>query len=83
METIRVTVTYPEELKWDEIGADVVAEATGCSLLMRQLGHITAGPKVVLTGPSKDATPMFVGGCKPTHMLVKILHQTRHVQRTA
>ncbi|GGA92723.1 MULTISPECIES: type I glyceraldehyde-3-phosphate dehydrogenase [Agarivorans] len=63
--TVRVTaVRNPEELKWDEIGVDVVAEATGIFLTdetARQ--HITAGAKkVVLTGPSKDATPMFVMG---------------------
>ncbi len=54
----------PTDLKWDEIGVDVVAEATGIFLTdetARQ--HITAGAKkVVLTGPSKDATPMFVMG---------------------
>lgn len=67
--TIRVTAERdPANLKWDEIGVDVVAEATGLFLddaTARK--HITAGAKkVVLTGPSKDATPMFVMGvnCK-------------------
>ncbi len=54
----------PANLKWDEIGVDVVAEATGLFLddaTARK--HIQAGAKkVVLTGPSKDATPMFVMG---------------------
>ncbi|MEF1212323.1 type I glyceraldehyde-3-phosphate dehydrogenase, partial [Vibrio alginolyticus] len=54
----------PEDLKWDEIGVDVVAEATGLFLTDETARkHITAGAKkVVLTGPSKDATPMFVNG---------------------
>ncbi|RJG48444.1 type I glyceraldehyde-3-phosphate dehydrogenase [Motilimonas pumila] len=63
--TVRVTAERnPTELKWDAVGVDVVAEATGIFLTdetARQ--HITAGAKkVVLTGPSKDATPMFVMG---------------------
>lgn len=62
---IRVTAERdPANLKWNEIGADVVAEATGLFLddaTARK--HIEAGAKkVVLTGPSKDATPMFVMG---------------------
>ncbi|PCS22341.1 type I glyceraldehyde-3-phosphate dehydrogenase [Candidatus Enterovibrio escicola] len=62
---VRVTAERnPTDLKWEEIGIDVVAEATGLFLTdaaARQ--HITAGAKkVVLTGPSKDATPMFVMG---------------------
>lgn len=63
--TVRVTAERnPADLKWGDIGVDVVAEATGIFLTdetARQ--HITAGAKkVVLTGPSKDATPMFVMG---------------------
>ncbi|ELR63692.1 NAD-dependent glyceraldehyde-3-phosphate dehydrogenase [Photobacterium marinum] len=63
--TVRVTAERnPADLKWGEIGVDVVAEATGIFLTdetARQ--HITAGAKkVVLTGPSKDATPMIVMG---------------------
>ncbi len=63
--TVRVTAERdPANLKWDAIGADVVAEATGLFLddaTARK--HIQAGAKkVVLTGPSKDATPMFVMG---------------------
>ncbi|WP_299689367.1 type I glyceraldehyde-3-phosphate dehydrogenase [uncultured Vibrio sp.] len=63
--TVRVTAERnPEELKWDAINVDVVAEATGLFLTDETARkHITAGAKkVVLTGPSKDATPMFVMG---------------------
>ncbi|MXP67381.1 type I glyceraldehyde-3-phosphate dehydrogenase [Pantoea sp. Aalb] len=54
----------PEKLKWDEVKVDVVAEATGIFLTDDTARkHITAGAKkVVLTGPSKDDTPMFVRG---------------------
>ncbi len=63
--TIRVTAERdPANLKWNEVGVDVVAEATGLFLddaTARK--HIEAGAKkVVLTGPSKDNTPMFVMG---------------------
>jgi glyceraldehyde 3-phosphate dehydrogenase len=64
-ETVRVTAERnPEDLKWDEAGVEVVAEATGIFLTDETARkHITAGAKkVVLTGPSKDATPMFVNG---------------------
>ncbi|VTU08576.1 glyceraldehyde 3-phosphate dehydrogenase [Actinobacillus indolicus] len=62
---IRVTSERdPTNLKWDEIGVDIAVEATGLFLddaTARK--HITAGAKkVVLTGPSKDDTPMFVNG---------------------
>lgn len=62
---IRVTAERdPANLKWDEIGVDIAVEATGLFLddaTARK--HITAGAKkVVLTGPSKDSTPMFVNG---------------------
>jgi len=63
--TIRVTAeTDPANLKWGEIGADFVAEATGIFLTKETASkHIAAGAKkVVLTGPSKDDTPMFVMG---------------------
>ncbi|EHP7272888.1 glyceraldehyde-3-phosphate dehydrogenase [Salmonella enterica] len=54
----------PNNLKWGEIGVDVVAEATGIFLTDETARkHITSGArKVVLTGPSKDNTPMFVKG---------------------
>ncbi|KER04683.1 glyceraldehyde-3-phosphate dehydrogenase [Photorhabdus temperata] len=63
--TIRVTAERdPANLKWDEVSVDVVAEATGIFLTDETARkHITAGAKkVVLTGPSKDDTPMFVMG---------------------
>ncbi len=63
--TIRVTAERdPENLKWNEIGAEVVVESTGFFLTDETARkHITAGAKkVVLSAPSKDDTPMFVCG---------------------
>ncbi|MGP1939626.1 MAG: type I glyceraldehyde-3-phosphate dehydrogenase [Arsenophonus sp. ET-DL9-MAG3] len=63
--TIRCTAEKnPINLKWNEIGVDVVAEATGVFLTNETAyKHITAGAKkVVLTGPPKDDIPMFVIG---------------------
>jgi glyceraldehyde 3-phosphate dehydrogenase len=63
--TIRVTAERdPANLKWDEAGVEVVAEATGLFLTDETARkHIQAGAKkVVMTGPSKDDTPMFVMG---------------------
>ncbi|WP_042870413.1 glyceraldehyde-3-phosphate dehydrogenase [Dickeya poaceiphila] len=63
--TIRVTAEKdPANLKWNKVGVDVVAEATGIFLTDETARkHIQAGAKkVVLTGPSKDDTPMFVMG---------------------
>ncbi len=62
---IRLTAEKdPANLKWNEVGADVVVESTGFFLddaTARK--HITAGAKkVVLSAPSKDDTPMFVYG---------------------
>ncbi|MDN3650178.1 type I glyceraldehyde-3-phosphate dehydrogenase [Reinekea marina] len=62
---VRVTAERnPEDLAWGDVGVDVVAEATGIFLTDESARkHIQAGAKkVVLTGPSKDATPMFVMG---------------------
>ncbi|WP_272676816.1 glyceraldehyde-3-phosphate dehydrogenase [Providencia huaxiensis] len=62
---IRVTAEKdPANLKWNEVGVDIVAEATGIFLTDETARkHIQAGAKkVVLTGPSKDDTPMFVMG---------------------
>ncbi|ECE0515457.1 glyceraldehyde-3-phosphate dehydrogenase [Salmonella enterica subsp. enterica] len=62
---IRVTTERdPNNLKWGEIGVDVVAEAIGIFLTDETARkHITSGArKVVLTGLSKDNTPMFVKG---------------------
>ena len=62
---IRLTaVKDPAELKWDQVGADIVVEATGL-FLTREAGekHLAAGArKVIFSAPSKDDTPMFVFG---------------------
>jgi glyceraldehyde 3-phosphate dehydrogenase len=54
----------PAALKWNEIGADVVVEATGLFLDQTTAEkHLAAGAKkVLLSAPSKDDTPMFVYG---------------------
>ena len=54
----------PAALKWHEIGADVVVEATGLFLDQATAEkHLVAGAKkVLLSAPSKDDTPMFVYG---------------------
>jgi len=62
--TVRVTAERnPADLKWNEAGVEVVAEATGFFLTDETARkHIEAGAKkVVLTGPSGDV-PMFVNG---------------------
>lgn len=63
--SIRVTSERdPADLAWDKVGAEVVVDATGLFLTDESARkHITAGAKkVVLSAPSKDATPMFVMG---------------------
>lgn len=54
----------PNNLKWDEVGVDYVLESTGFFLTDDSArAHINAGAKrVVMSAPSKDATPMFVMG---------------------
>ncbi len=54
----------PANLKWDEVGADVVLESTGLFLDKASAQkHLDAGAKkVILSAPSKDDTPMFVYG---------------------
>jgi glyceraldehyde 3-phosphate dehydrogenase len=54
----------PSVLKWNEIGADVVVEATGLFLDKATAEkHLAAGAKkVLLSAPSKDDTPMYVYG---------------------
>ena len=62
---IRLTaVKDPAELKWNEVGADVVVESTGLFLdKVTAAKHIAAGAKkVIMSAPSKDDTPMFVFG---------------------
>ena len=54
----------PANLKWDEVGAEIVVESTGLFLEdAKARKHIEAGAKkVIMSAPSKDATPMFVYG---------------------
>jgi glyceraldehyde 3-phosphate dehydrogenase len=62
---IRLTaVKDPAELKWGEVGADIVVEATGLFLTKETAEkHLAAGAKkVIMSAPSKDDTPMFVYG---------------------
>ena len=62
---IRLTAERdPSNLKWDEVGADFVVEATGLFLTKETAEkHLAAGAKkVILSAPSKDDTPMFVFG---------------------
>ena len=57
-------VKDPAELKWNEVGADIVIESTGLFLTKETAQkHIDAGArKVIMSAPSKDDTPMFVFG---------------------
>lgn len=62
---IRVTAEKdPNNLKWNEVGAEYIVESTGLFLSKDTAqAHINAGAKkVVLSAPSKDDTPMFVMG---------------------
>ncbi len=63
--SIRLTAEKdPANLKWNEIGADLIIECTGFFLTEESCQkHIAAGAKkVVQSAPSKDKTPMFVYG---------------------
>ncbi len=62
---IRVTACKnPAEIAWGAVGAEYVVESTGLFLTEEKAqAHIEAGAKyVVMSAPSKDATPMFVVG---------------------
>ena len=75
--TIRITAEKdPNNLKWNEIGVDIVLECTGIfTTLEKAQAHLNAGAKkVVISAPSADA-PMFVMGVnhksvKPTDTIV-------------
>jgi glyceraldehyde 3-phosphate dehydrogenase len=63
--TIRITAERdPNNLNWGAIGADYVLESTGFFLTDETArAHINAGARrVVMSAPSKDATPIFVMG---------------------
>ena len=69
--TIRVTAERdPNNLKWNEIGAEYIVESTGLFLSKDTAqAHINAGAKkVILSAPSKDDTPMFVMGVNHTSL---------------
>jgi len=62
---IRLTAEKdPANLKWGEVGADIVIDSTGFFLTTESCqAHIKAGAKkVIQSAPSKDTTPMFVYG---------------------
>jgi glyceraldehyde 3-phosphate dehydrogenase len=62
---IRITAERdPGNLKWGDVGADYVLESTGFFLTDETArAHLNAGARrVVMSAPSKDATPMFVMG---------------------
>ncbi|MGZ3751202.1 MAG: type I glyceraldehyde-3-phosphate dehydrogenase, partial [Mucilaginibacter sp.] len=63
--TIRVTAEKdPANLKWSEVGAEIIIESTGLFLTLETAQkHIDAGAKkVVMSAPAKDDTPTFVMG---------------------
>ncbi len=75
---IRVTAEKdPANLKWNEVGAEIVIESTGLFLTKETAQkHISAGAKrVVMSAPAKDDTPTFVMGVnhktlKPEHTII-------------
>ncbi len=88
---IRVTACRdPKEINWGGVGAEYVVESTGLFLTEEKAqAHIEAGAKyVVMSAPSKDATPMFVVGVNENTYagqkfvsnclapIAKVLHET-------
>ncbi|HRJ28982.1 MAG TPA: type I glyceraldehyde-3-phosphate dehydrogenase [Cyclobacteriaceae bacterium] len=72
---IRVTAEKdPANLKWNEVGAEIVIESTGLFLTQEAAQkHIAAGAKkVVMSAPAKDDTPTFVMGVN--HKSLKAEH---------
>ena len=70
---IRITAeSNPEDIKWDEVGAEYVLECTGIFKSIKQANsHILGGAKkVVISAPSEDA-PMFVMGVNHTTLTVE------------
>ncbi len=68
---IRVTAEKdPSNLKWGEIGAEIIIESTGLFLTKADAQkHINAGAKkVVMSAPAKDDTPTFVMGVNNTQL---------------
>jgi glyceraldehyde 3-phosphate dehydrogenase len=62
---IRITAERdPSQIRWGDVGIDYVLESTGFFLTDdKARAHIQAGARrVVMSAPSKDATPMYVMG---------------------
>ena len=77
---IRLTALKdPAELRWGELGVDVVVESTGLFLTKETAEkHLAAGAKkVIMSAPSKDDTPMFVFGVNHA----KYAGRNDHLQR--
>ncbi len=75
---IRITAEKdPNNLKWNEVGAEYIVESTGLFLSKDTAqAHINAGAKkVILSAPPKDDTPMFVMGVNQNELTddIKIL----------
>ena len=66
---IRITAERdPSQIRWGDVGTDYVLESTGFFLTDdKARAHIQAGARrVVMSAPSKDATPMYVMGVNHT-----------------
>ena len=75
--TIRVTAEKdPANLKWGDVGAEIVVESTGLFLTKADAQkHITAGAKkVVMSAPAKDDTPTFVMGVNHKTLKIRRAH---------